>query len=334
MPRPKPADVLSRQSVLQAPVNGPIHRVSISGSMTDFARETKDFIQHIQREKNFSYNTVVSYQRALSAFGEFLKVRSACRNFIDHLSRPLLRDFLVHLRKKRLKDNTMAHRVFVLKSFFRYLQKKGKTKTDLVSILVSPKRKKPLPAFLTIAQVEDLLRLPCQDEHTGWRDLAILELFYSTGLRLSELSQLKPSDIDFEGELIRVMGKGKKERIVPVGVEALDALRRYLNQRRHFFKDGSRIDTEAVFLNPSGRRLSGRSVARVVKRYARRVSEERRTSPHMLRHTFATHLLDQGADLMTVKEILGHQSLSTTQIYTHVTTEKLKKVYKKAHPRA
>ena len=309
--------------------------------MQDFKTEKRSFIQHIQREKNFSENTKISYECALSTFGEFLKKRGVGEDFLHQLSRPLLRDFLVFLKRKGLKESTIAHRVFVLKSFFKYLLKKGRIKTDLGSYLLSPKRRKPLPSFLTVSQMEDLLGLPSRDQLAGFRDLAILELFYSTGMRLSELSELKLSSIDFDGELIRVMGKGKKKRIIPVGAEALGALKNYLERRKQCFprdpnsdKDQSQVDAEAVFLNHSWRKLSARSIRRIVKKFAQMVSEEKRTSPHTFRHTFATHLLDEGANLLTVKELLGHESLSTTQIYTHVTTERLKKIYKKAHPRA
>ncbi|MCK4403449.1 MAG: tyrosine recombinase [candidate division Zixibacteria bacterium] len=302
--------------------------------MENFETEKRSFIQHIQREKNFSENTIISYGCVLSTFGEFLGRKNVCEDFLHQLSRPLLRDFLVSLKRKGLKESSIAHRVFVLRSFFKYLLRKGKIKKDLGAYLLSPKRKKPLPSFLTILQMEDLLKLPSRDDLSGFRDLAILELFYSTGMRLSELSELKLSSIDFEGEVIRVMGKGKKERIIPVGAEALGALKNYLDRRKLYYKNLSEVDGEAVLLNSSGRKLSARSIRRIVKKYAKDVSEEKKTSPHTLRHTFATHLLDQGANLLTVKDLLGHESLSTTQIYTHVTTERLKKVYKKAHPRA
>lgn len=302
--------------------------------MKNFEQEKRDFIQYIRREKNFAENTVTSYECALSTFGEFLKKRGCSGDFPKSISRPLLRDFLVRLTKKGLKGSTIAHRVFVLRSFFNHLLRRGRTTTDLGSTLSSPKTKKSLPSFLTISQVEDLLKQPSVENLVGWRDLAILEIFYSTGARLSEIAGLKLSNVDFNGELIRVMGKGKKERIVPVGTEALNALRSYLERRRELFKDRSEAESEAVFLNRFGARLSGRSIGRIVKKHALKVSEEKTASPHMLRHTFATHLLDEGAGLLTVKELLGHESLSTTQIYTHVSTERLKKVYKKAHPRA
>ena len=302
--------------------------------MKDFEKEIEGFIQHIQREKNFSENTVISYRNDLSDFGEFLKERNLLENPLHYIDRLLLRDFLVFLKRKRLKEATIAHKVFVLRSFFKYLLRKRKIFSNPASFLSSPKGKKRLPTFLTISQMESLLKLPLKEDFWGLRDWTILELFYSTGIRLSELANLDLSSVDFEGGVVRVLGKGKKERIIPVGKEALEALRNYLNLRRFAFKGKSMMNGEAIFLNRSGKRLSARSIGRIVKKYATLISEDKKTSPHTLRHTFATHLLDQGADLLAVKELLGHESLSTTQIYTHVTTDRLKKIYKKAHPRA
>jgi tyrosine recombinase XerC len=302
--------------------------------MRDFEAEKSDFLQYLQHERNYSENTVISYNSALSGFGGFLKKRGVGEDFISQLSRPFFRDFLIFLKRKGLKQSSIAHRVFVLRSFFRYLAKRGRTKTDPGSYLQMPRRGKSIPSYLTIHQTEELLGSPSREDLSGLRDLAILELFYSTGMRLSELSELELSSIDFRGEVIRLMGKGKKERIVPVGTQALEALRSYLDCRRKSFKGLSETDGEAVFWNRFGKRLSSRSIRRMVKKYAQKVSEEKANGPHTLRHTFATHLLDGGANLLTVKELLGHESLSTTQIYTHVTTEKLKKIYKKAHPRA
>ncbi len=302
--------------------------------MKDFEKEIKGFIQHIQREKNFSENTVVSYRNDLSDFGKFLKKGSLQENPLNQVDRSLLRDFLVFLKRKRLKEVTIAHKIFVLRSFFKYLLRKRKISLNPATFLSSPKRKKSLPTFLTISQMESLLKLPTKDSFWDLRDLAILELFYSTGMRLSELANLDLSSVDFQGGVVRVLGKGRKERIIPVGREALGMLKNYLNLRKIAIKDISHTDGEAIFLNRSGMRLSARSIGRIVKKYATQISEDQKTSPHTLRHTFATHLLDQGADLLAVKELLGHESLSTTQVYTHVTTDRLKKVYKKAHPRA
>jgi integrase/recombinase XerC len=302
--------------------------------MKDFEKEKEGFIQHIQRERNFSENTATSYRNDLSDFGEFLIERKLQENPLQEVDRPLLRDFLVFLKRRRLKEITIAHKVFVLRSFFKYLLRKRKISSNPASFLSSPKRKKRLPAFLTISQMEDLLKLPPKESLRGLRDLAILEFFYSTGMRLSELANLDLSSVDFTGEVARVLGKGKKERIIPVGRNALKILKSYQELRKNEFRNDSEINGEAIFLNRSGNRLSARSIGRIVKKYATKVSEDRKTSPHTLRHTFATHLLDQGADLLAVKELLGHESLSTTQIYTHVTTDRLKKIYKQAHPRA
>jgi integrase/recombinase XerC len=303
--------------------------------MQDFEKEKSGFLAHLLKEKNFSENTILSYRCALNTFGEFLKKRGLGKSFLQLLSRPLLRDFVVFLKRKGLKESSIAHRVFVLRSFFSYLFRQGKTVVDLSSGLSGPRRKKSLPSFLTVSQMESLLQSPPKDKLAGMRDGAILELFYSTGMRLSELSALSLSDIDFPGQLIRVMGKGKKERIIPVGTEALTALTHYLRERSSLLEGSdAREQSGTLFLNRFGTKLSARSIGRIVKKYARRVSEQKRASPHMLRHTFATHLLDEGASLLTIKELLGHESLSTTQIYTHVTTKGLKNAYKKAHPRA
>jgi tyrosine recombinase XerC len=302
--------------------------------MEDIEKEKEDFLQHLKSGKNFSENTIISYQDALSSFIDFLKQRKIPVNSSLEFSRPFMRDFLVSLKRKGFKETTIAHRVFVLRAFFKYLQRKRKMQVNPASFLISPKKRKGLPSFLTVAQMEELLQLPSREDVWGLRDQAMLELFYSTGMRLSELSDLKLSSIDFTGEVIRVMGKGKKERIIPVGAEALSALKNYLDKRKACLKDPTLVDSEVLFLNRSGKKLSSRSIARIVKKHTRKVSEDIRISPHKLRHTFATHLLDEGMDIMAVKELLGHSSLSTTQIYTHVTTERLKRVYKKAHPRA
>jgi tyrosine recombinase XerC len=302
--------------------------------MSDIEKEKEEFLQHLKNVKNFSENTIISYNDALSSFTEFLKERNIPADSPFDFTRLQMRDFVVSLTKRKLQATTISHRIFVLRSFFKFLQRKRKVKVNPASFLISPKKRKSLPSFLTVPQMEALLRLPSRKDVWGLRDLAILELFYSTGMRLSELSELKLSSIDFSKELIRVMGKGSKERIIPVGKEALDALRGYLSQRESRLKDLSLIDDQVLFLNHSGKKLTSRSIARIVKKHAQPVSEDKRTSPHKLRHTFATHLLDGGMDLLAVKDLLGHSNLSTTQIYTHVTTERLKKVYKKAHPRA
>jgi len=303
--------------------------------MEDIDKEKEEFLHHLKNVKNYSKNTVISYRDAISSFTSFLKERKLSVNPPFEYSRSIMRDFLVDLKqRKKLKETTIAHRVFVLRSFFKYLQRKRKVEVNPASFLISPKKRKSLPSFLTISQMEELLKLPPREDVWGLRDSSILELFYSTGMRLSELADLKLSSIDFDRELIRVWGKGEKERIIPVGEEALSTLKSYLDKRNSNLKDPTTVDSEVLFLNHSGKKLTSRSIARIVKKHAQKVSEDKKTSPHKLRHTFATHLLDSGMDIMAVKDLLGHSNLSTTQIYTHVTMERLKKVYKKAHPRA
>lgn len=303
--------------------------------MEDIDKAKEEFLHHLENVRNYSKNTIISYKDALSSFSGFLKERKLSVNPPFEYSRSDMRDYLVDLKqRKKLKDTTIAHRVFVLRSFFKFLQRKGKAEVNPASFLISPKKRKSLPTFLTTTQMEELLKLPPREDVWGLRDSSILELFYSTGMRLSELADLKLSTIDFDQELIKVWGKGDKERIIPVGEEALAALKSYLDKRNSDLKDPAIVDSEVLFLNRSGKKLTSRSIARIVKKHAQKVSEDKKTSPHKLRHTFATHLLDSGMDIMAVKDLLGHSSLSTTQIYTHVTTERLKKVYKKAHPRA
>jgi integrase/recombinase XerC len=303
--------------------------------MEDIDKAKEEFLHHLKNVRNYSKNTIISYEAALCSFTAFLRERRLSVNPPFEYSRSDMRDYLVDLKqRKKLKDTTIAHRVFVLRSFFKYLQRMGKTEANPASFLVSPKKRKSLPSFLTISQMEEMLQLPPREDVWGLRDSSILELFYSTGMRLSELADLKLSSIDFDRELVRVRGKGDKERIIPVGEEALSALKSYLDKRNSDLKDPTIVDCEVLFLNHSGKKLTSRSIARIVKKHAQKVSEDRKTSPHKLRHTFATHLLDSGMDIMAVKDLLGHSNLSTTQIYTHVTTERLKKVYKKAHPRA
>ncbi len=303
--------------------------------MKDIDKAKEEFLHHLENVRNYSKNTILSYDDALSSFTAFLRKRRLSVYPPFEYSRSDMRDYLVDLKqRKKLKDTTIAHRVFVLRSFFKFLQRKGILKSNPASFLVSPKKRKSLPSFLTTAQMEDLLKLPPKEDVWGLRDSSILELFYSTGMRLSELANLKHSSIDFDRELIRVLGKGKKERVIPVGEEALSALKGYLDKRDSETKDSEVVDSEVLFLNHSGKKLTSRSIARIVKKHAQKVSEDKKASPHKLRHTFATHLLDSGMDIMGVKDLLGHSNLSTTQIYTHVTTERLKKVYKKAHPRA
>jgi integrase/recombinase XerC len=298
--------------------------------MKEIKKEIKTFLEYLQKQKNYSKHTVSSYQGDLKQFGRFLfsEMKTGQLNLIDRL---LLRNYLVFLNKKGNDFSSIKRKLSSLRSFFRFLKKTKKIKINPVISLDFPKVKKKLPEFLSIKQMQDLLE--SKEKETVWelRDKAVLEVLYSTGIRLSELAYLQFSSIDFNNQTIRVLGKRNKERIIPIGAKALESVKAYLEQRNSIPQAS---DCKYIFVNKNGAFLTPRSIERIVKKYASQIAPEKKVSPHTLRHTFATHLLDEGADLMAVKELLGHESLSTTQIYTHITIDKLKKVYDKAHPRS
>jgi integrase/recombinase XerC len=283
------------------------------------------FINYLKIEKNASRHTIVNYSIDLRDFGNFLGGKEL--ETVDYLA---LRRYLAHMRGKDYSKRTIARKLASLRSFFRFLYREGYLKTNPASSIATPKLDKKLPIFLDAGEVVKLIEAPNEKDVFGMRDRAILETLYSTGMRVSELVQLNLDNIDFISGVVKVFGKGKKERLAPIGDKAIRAIRDYLNKRG--IKKLS--DKKAVFLNKKGTRLTDRSVRRVVGRYIRTVSMREGISPHTLRHSFATHLLDRGADLRSVQELLGHASLSTTQMYTHVTTKRLKEAYEKAHPRA
>lgn len=283
------------------------------------------FINYLKVERNASPHTILNYTIDLDVFKTFLGERDI--GTVDHLT---LRRFLAELRAKNYAKRTVARKLASLRSFFRFLYREGHIKTNPITAISTPKLDKTLPVFLDVAKVERLLQSPPADDVTGLRDRALLETLYSTGIRVSELVGLDTDDVDFISGVVKVMGKGSKERIVPIGEPALNAMRSYIDRRG----EEKVRDRDAVFLNSRGARLSDRQVRRVVDKYIRSCSIVEKVSPHSLRHSFATHMLDRGADLRSVQELLGHMNLSTTQIYTHVTMDRLKNVYDKAHPRA
>lgn len=284
-------------------------------------RYIEKYIRYLEIEKNASKHTILNYQRDLDEFKKFLG-ETQLEN-VDYLA---LRKFLSILREKNLKSRSISRKLSCLRSFFRFLNREGFLKNDPTQAVSSPKLERYLPIFLTEDEVTKLIESPDAKELSGLRDRAILETFYSTGIRISELVGLNLENIDFFGAVVKVSGKGKKERMVPIGDKALRAIRDYTEQRKQ--------QAPAAFLNKNGRRITDRGVRLVLDKYIQRTALRENISPHSLRHSFATHLLNRGADLRSVQELLGHANLSTTQIYTHLTTEKLKNVYDKAHPRA
>ncbi len=285
------------------------------------------FLSYLETERNYSPHTVLNYKNDLQEF--FLFVDQLAIDKVDYL---ILRKYLGKLRLKAHQPRTLARKISSLRSFFKYLQREGIVQSNPALLISTPKLDKKLPKFLSEEEMIRFIESPTitTDKISDKRDRAILETLYSTGMRVSELVGLNIDSIDFIGNVLKVQGKGKKERLLPIGDKALEAIRDYLTTR----KSEPRFETNVLFLNKSGRRLTTRSICNITKKYIQAASLAYQISPHVLRHSFATHLLNHGADLRSVQELLGHANLSTTQIYTHVTTDRLKKVYDKAHPRA
>jgi integrase/recombinase XerC len=298
--------------------------------------EVAEYLLHLEKEKGSSPHTVKAYRRDLEAFVEFCDRHYGGTWSWTTVDRLGLRGFLGELQRRGLAKRTAARSLSAVRSFYRYLQVHHDVPNAVARAAKVPRIDKRLPTYLDREQTERLFSWAesraAEDEYKPTRDLAILELFYSTGIRLSELSGMNLDDLDLLSDQAKVRGKGRKERIVPVGSRAVLALRRYLNVRE-VVRPRTTADRRAVFLSTRGRRLAPREVQRVVHRMFDAVGGDD-LRVHSLRHTFATHMLDAGADLRAVQELLGHASLSTTQIYTHTSVERLKKVYQQAHPRA
>lgn len=294
------------------------------------------YLRYLRRERNYSLHTVASYEDDLRQFLEFLSRHYEGRPYaISKVDQVTIRLFLGDLLEQGFTKSSIARKLACLKSFFKYLHRKGALERNPAINVATPRLEKRLPQFLDEQAVTALMQQPDVSTATGARDAAILELFYSTGVRLSELIGLRPSEVDFHNGTIKVTGKGSKQRVIPFGRPAATALKRYLAVRPELEAKGSgKIGDTSLFLTVRGKRMSPKGVNVLVNKYIAAVSEIRKKSPHVLRHTFATHLLNRGADLRAVSELLGHESLSTTQIYTHVSIDRLKAVYRQAHPKA
>ena len=292
------------------------------------------FAEYLLSVRALSKHTVTAYSKDARQFTSWAKSHTGENLTPSEVDHKLLRSFLGTLRSRGYAPGTISRKLASLRAFFRYLQQSGITDHNPASLLQSPRLPQRLPTYFSRAEMAEALRGGDGDDFKAVRDRAILEFLYSTGIRLTELIELDLESVDRRDRTVRVVGKGKKERITPVGGPALDALDDYLGARSELLSEKMRTGVVALWINRSGNRLSGRSVQRMVKRYLHNVTDRKKVSPHVIRHTFATHLLDAGADLRAVQELLGHESLSTTQLYTHLTTDRLKQVYSKAHPRA
>jgi integrase/recombinase XerD len=287
------------------------------------------FLDYLSLERGLAKNTLVSYARDLNNFTTYLKKKHITS--FNNVKRSDITDFMLFQKDRGLSSNSIARGLAAMKVLFRFLVREGFLKTDIASIIDTPKLWKHLPEALSVDEVEKLLKAPKAKNWIGIRDRACLELMYATGLRVSELVNLNVLDVNFELGVIKCLGKGSKERIVPLGNTAKAALKRYLDKVRPKLLK-SRSDN-GLFLTRLGRKMSRQMLWKIIKGYAKRTRIDKAIKPHILRHSFATHLLERGADLRVVQEMLGHSNISTTQIYTHINKERLKSIHKKFHPR-
>ncbi|MCP4259380.1 MAG: tyrosine recombinase XerC [Planctomycetes bacterium] len=319
------------------------------------------FLDYLKFERRFSENTAKNYHADLTQFGEFLMnasesshtdnepisssehqggsataVATPVKQKVDELllsaGTDSVKAYLACLNEKQYSKATIARKLATLRSFYKFLVKRNQLASNPVVAVRNPKQDKKLPRFLDYEEVRKLLDTPSLDNWLGVRDRAIFETLYSTGIRVSELTALNTDDIDFLGEVVHVRGKSKKERITPIGSSALQVIQHYMEYRNKRAQNNVNFDSKVLFVNKFGKRLSSRSVRRKMDKYLKIAGLDPSISPHTLRHSFATHILNNGADLRSVQVLLGHKTLSTTQVYTHLTTTKLKDVYKNAPP--
>lgn len=300
----------------------------------------KAFGFHLEMERNLSPQTCRAYLSDLRDFSSFMEGQHLDgipreKKDLEDFDQLHLRIYLANLYKRRLQKASIARKLAAMNTFFRYLIREGSIRVNPLAGVSAPRKDLLIPRHLSVDEVFDLLGDRFTDDVKGMRDRAILEIFYSTGIRLSELTELNREDVDFEQALIRVRGKGRKERIVPVGIPALRTLKDYLERRGSLGEDGSPDDRKGPLITGrNNERINPRTVERIVDKCMRRSGNQKKISPHALRHSFATHLLDAGADLRSIQEMLGHESLSTTQRYTSVSVGRLMEIYDKSHPKA
>jgi len=294
-----------------------------------------EFLLYLTTEKNYSKRTIVEYQRdifeGMDFFSSLLKkkVEELLPSDIDHR---IFRSYLAYLKEKGMAKSTISRKLSAWRSFYNFLLREGVLTSNQLKIVATPKKQKKIPRFFYQDEIIKLLEVPDTKTPLGLRDKALLETIYACGLRIGEVVALNEENVDLSYGCIRVLGKGAKERIVPIGACAADALRDYLKHGRPHLIKKSKLETNALFLNYKGERLGERGIRKILNKCLLKAGMGK-SSPHVLRHSFATHLLENGADLRVVQELLGHVSLSTTQIYTHVTRTRLKQVYENAHPR-
>jgi integrase/recombinase XerC len=296
--------------------------------------QIKDYSDYLEERKNFSYNTVNAYLKDLNNLLSYINKDSKINNF-SSIDYHLIRKYVVFLKQKKYSDRTIARKISSLRVFFKYLVQQELIDSNPAEYVQIPKLKKKLPDFLFYEEIIKLINSFKDNNPATKRDQAIIELLYGTGMRVTELSDLNICDINLEDDTIKLLGKGSKERIVPFSMPVKTAIKKYIEKRGQIPKKNYRqlMSNKALFINNIGKRLSARSIRRIINKYIQIACLNKKISPHVFRHTFATHLLNGGADLRSVQELLGHESLSTTQIYTHITKDNLIKTYKRSIPR-
>lgn len=297
-------------------------------------KTSERFLRYLRIEKNASDYTIKSYREDLEILIEWFQDTTGRIPEVGSLTPQDLRTYVAALHKADYAKTSVSRKLASLRSFFRFAQREGLCDSNPAKPLRNPRRERKLPHFLTTDEIGTLMSAPSMDEPLGVRDRAIFETLYSAGLRVSELVGINLDDLDLEDGLVRVRGKGKRERLAPLGKFAVRAIQKWMRQRVVAQKQRPGDEGDPLFLNKFGKRLTTRSVGRMLEKYLKLTGLDQRTSPHTLRHSFATHLLNGGADIRSVQELLGHKSLVTTQIYTHLSTAGLRKAYEQAHPRA
>lgn len=287
------------------------------------------FLNYLSVERGLARNTIISYEEDLDSYMDFLE--SVGARSLSATTKNEIINFMVRQKEKGISVNSVARRLAAIKSFYRFLVRERILKNDPTSLVDSPRLWKKVPETLSIGEVESLLNEPDLRDVQGIRDRAILETIYATGMRVSEAAGLKSTDVNFDIGFLRCIGKGSKERVIPLGKKAISSIRRYLEASRP--KLMKKKESPYLFVNRSGGRISRQSLWKIIKRYARQAGIKKQIKPHILRHSFATHLLEKGADLRSVQEMLGHSNISTTQIYTHINKDRLRTIHRTFHPR-
>lgn len=292
-------------------------------------KSLNDFLNYIMKQKNYSINTCKNYEIDILEFKKYLDEKKVNYLAIDY---DFIKGYLMELYDRKLSRNSVARKLSSLRSFYRYLFNNDLVKTNPFKYVTTPKKEKKLPRYLGVEELEIIFNTPDLNTPLGQRDKLILEVLYATGIRVGELVNIKLDDIDFYRKEIRIFGKGSKERIDPFGDYCLEAINLFLNDGRRKILKKHHTDSNYLIINEKGKKITTRGIEKIIDNVIKKASLKKHVSPHMLRHSFATHLLNEGCDILTVKELLGHESLESTQIYTHVSNERLREVYLKYHP--